>query len=63
MSPRSRQSDEQLVSVTFAAYPGECFRCGLVCVPTLNTEARTVRVRVELPKSWIEAENLACTGT
>jgi Cu(I)/Ag(I) efflux system membrane fusion protein len=40
----------QPASVTFAAYPGETFP-GMVSYvyPTLNTEARTVRVRVDLP--------------
>ena len=39
----------QPASVTFAAYPGETFRGTVSYVyPTLNTEARTVRVRVEL---------------
>jgi Cu(I)/Ag(I) efflux system membrane fusion protein len=40
----------QPVTVTFAAYPGETFQGTVSYVyPTLNTEARTVRVRVELP--------------
>jgi len=40
----------QPVSVTFAAYPGDTFQGTVSYVyPTLNTEARTVRVRVELP--------------
>jgi Cu(I)/Ag(I) efflux system membrane fusion protein len=39
----------QPVSVAFAAYPGEMFLGTISYVyPTLNTEARTVRVRVEL---------------
>ena len=37
-------------SVTFAAYPGETFRGTVSYIySTLNAEARTVRVRVELP--------------
>lgn len=40
----------QQVSITFAAHPGETFHGTVSYVyPTLNTEARTVRVRVELP--------------
>ena len=40
----------QPTSVTFAAYPGTTFRGTVAYVyPSLNTEARTVRVRVELP--------------
>jgi Cu(I)/Ag(I) efflux system membrane fusion protein len=40
----------QPASVTFAAHPGETFQGTVSYVyPTLNTEARTVRVRVELP--------------
>ena len=40
----------QPASVTFAAYPGETFRGTVSYVyPTLNAEARTVRVRLELP--------------
>jgi membrane fusion protein, copper/silver efflux system len=40
----------QLASVTFAAYPGETFLGTVAYVyPTLNAEARTVRVRVDLP--------------
>jgi len=40
----------QPASVTFAAYPGETFPGTVSYVyPTLNTEARTVRVRVDLP--------------
>jgi len=39
----------QPVSVTFAAYPGETFQGTVSYIyPTLNNEARTVRVRVEL---------------
>jgi Cu(I)/Ag(I) efflux system membrane fusion protein len=38
------------VTVTFAAYPGRSFHGKVAYVyPTLNTEARTVRVRLELP--------------
>ncbi len=40
----------QLASVTFAAYPGETFRGTVSYIySTLNAEARTVRVRVEMP--------------
>jgi Cu(I)/Ag(I) efflux system membrane fusion protein len=40
----------QPASVTFAAYPGETFRGTVSYIySTLNTEARTVRVRVEMP--------------
>ncbi len=40
----------QPASVTFAAYPGETFSGKVAYVyPTLNTETRTVRVRLELP--------------
>ena len=40
----------QPVVITFAAYPGETFSGKVAYVyPTLNTEARTVRVRLELP--------------
>jgi len=40
----------QPASVTFAAYPGETFRGAVSYIySTLNTEARTVRVRVEMP--------------
>jgi Cu(I)/Ag(I) efflux system membrane fusion protein len=39
----------QPASVTFAAYPGETFRGNVSYIyPSLNTEARTVRVRMEL---------------
>src|SRR5215510_1071870 len=45
----------QPASVTFAAYPGETFRGTVSYVyPTLNTEARTVRVRVELPNPGLK---------
>ncbi len=40
----------QQASVTFAAYPGETFEGTVSYIyTTLNTEARTVRVRVEMP--------------
>jgi Cu(I)/Ag(I) efflux system membrane fusion protein len=40
----------QPASVTFAAYPGETFRGTVSYIySTLNAEARTVRVRVEMP--------------
>ena len=42
-------------SVTFAAYPGETFRGTVSYVyPTLNAEARTVRVRLELPNPGLK---------
>lgn len=41
---------KQSASVTFAAYPGTIFRGHVSNIyPLLNTETRTVRVRVELP--------------
>jgi len=41
---------DQPASVTFASYPGETFLGKVAYIyPSLNTEARTVRVRVELP--------------
>jgi membrane fusion protein, copper/silver efflux system len=45
----------QPASVTFTAYPGETFR-GVVSYiySTLNAEARTVRVRVELPNPGLK---------
>ena len=40
----------QPAAVTFAAYPGETFRGTVSYIySTLNTEARTVRVRVDMP--------------
>ena len=40
----------QPARITFAAYPGETFSGKVTYIyPTLNTEARTVRVRLELP--------------
>lgn len=43
------------VSVTFAAYPGEAFRGEVAYIyPTLNTDARTVRVRLELPNPGLK---------
>ena len=45
----------QQTSVAFAAYPGETFQGTISYVyPTLNTEARTVRVRVELPNPGLK---------
>ena len=45
----------QPASVTFAAYPGETFRGNVSYVyPSLNTETRTVRVRVELPNPGLK---------
>ncbi len=47
----------QPASVTFAAYPGETFRGTVSYVyTTLNIEARTVRVRVEIAEPWTETE-------
>ena len=41
---------KQPASVTFASYPGETFRARVAYIyPSLNSEARTVRVRLELP--------------
>jgi Cu(I)/Ag(I) efflux system membrane fusion protein len=40
----------QPISVSFAAYPGETFHGNMAYIyPSLNAEARTVRVRFELP--------------
>ena len=45
----------QPASVTFAAYPGETFRGNVSYIyPSLNTEARTVRVRLELPNPGLK---------
>lgn len=45
----------QPASVTLAAYPGETFRGTVAYIyPTLNTEARTVRVRLELPNPGLK---------
>ena len=45
----------QPASVTFAAYPGETFRGNVSYIyPSLNTEARTVRVRVALPNPGLK---------
>jgi Cu(I)/Ag(I) efflux system membrane fusion protein len=45
----------QPASVTFAAYPGDIFLGTVSYVyPTLNTEARTVRVRLELPNPGLK---------
>jgi Cu(I)/Ag(I) efflux system membrane fusion protein len=41
--------------VTFDAYPGESFRGNVSYIyPSLNTEARTMRVRVELPNPGLK---------
>ncbi|MDK2741792.1 MAG: efflux RND transporter periplasmic adaptor subunit [Nitrospira sp. BO4] len=46
---------KQPASVTFAAYPGETFRGTVGYIyPSLNTETRTVRVRVELPNPGLK---------
>ncbi len=45
----------QTASATFAAYPGETFQGTVSYVyPTLNAEARTVRVRLELPNPGLK---------
>ncbi|MCI0427356.1 MAG: efflux RND transporter periplasmic adaptor subunit [Nitrospiraceae bacterium] len=45
----------QPASVAFAAYPGETFRGTVSYVyPTLNAEARTVRVRLEMPNPGLK---------
>ncbi len=45
----------QPASVTFAAYPGETFQGTVSYIyTTLNTESRTVRVRVELPNPGLK---------
>ncbi len=45
----------QPASITFAAYPGETFRGHVTYIyPSLNTEARTVRVRLELPNPGLK---------
>ena len=41
---------DQPISVSFSAYPGETFRGNMAYIyPSVNMEARTVRVRFELP--------------
>ncbi len=46
---------DQPISVSFAAYPGKTFSGKVSYVyPTLNTEARTVRVRLELPNPGLK---------
>ena len=46
---------DQPISVVFAAYPGETFRGNMAYIyPSLNTEARTVRVRFELPNPGLK---------
>jgi Cu(I)/Ag(I) efflux system membrane fusion protein len=45
----------QPASITFAAYPGESFLGTVAYIyPTLNFEARTVRVRLELPNPGLK---------
>lgn len=45
----------QAAFVTIAAYPGETFRGTVSFIyPSLNTEARTVRVRLELPNPGVK---------
>lgn len=45
----------QSVAVTFAAYPGETFFGKVAYIyPSLNTETRTVRVRLELPNPGLK---------
>jgi len=46
---------DQQASVAFAAYPGETFQGTISYIyPSLNAEARTVRVRVELPNPGLK---------
>ncbi|THI82971.1 MAG: efflux RND transporter periplasmic adaptor subunit [Nitrospira sp. CG24A] len=46
---------DQPISVSFAAYPGETFRGNMAYIyPSLNAEARTVRVRFELPNPGLK---------
>jgi Cu(I)/Ag(I) efflux system membrane fusion protein len=46
---------DQPVSVSFVAYPGEVFRGSKAYIyPSLNQEARTVRVRFELPNHGLK---------
>jgi membrane fusion protein, copper/silver efflux system len=46
---------KQSASVTFAAYPGKIFHGNVSYIyPLLNTETRTVRVRVELPNPGLK---------
>ena len=46
---------KQSASVTFAAYPGKIFHGNVAYIyPLLNTETRTVRVRVELPNPGLK---------
>lgn len=45
----------QPISVSFASYPGEIFRGNMAYIyPSLNQEARTVRVRFELPNPGLK---------
>ena len=46
---------DQPISVSFSAYPGETFHGNRAYIyPSLNTEARTVRVRFELPNPGLK---------
>ena len=46
---------DQPISVSFAAYPGETFHGNMAYLyPSLNQEARTVRVRFELPNPGLK---------
>jgi Cu(I)/Ag(I) efflux system membrane fusion protein len=46
---------DQPISVSFAAYPGETFHGKMAYIyPSLNAEARTVRVRFELPNPGLK---------
>ena len=46
---------DQPISVSFAAYPGETFQGNMAYIyPSLNAEARTVRVRFELPNPGLK---------
>ena len=46
---------DQPISVSFAAYPGKTFHGNMAYIyPSLNAEARTVRVRFELPNPGLK---------
>ena len=46
---------DQPISVSFASYPGETFHGNMTYIyPSLNQEARTVRVRFELPNPGLK---------
>ena len=49
---------DQPISVSFAAYPGETFHGKMTYIyPMLNAEARTVRVRFELPNPGLKLKS------